>query len=171
FNTPSPDDPNYFNMGAARARGIELSAIADVRAFTATASYTLTSTRVIDDGFGEDRAFQEGERMLRRPEHQAAVTASVKLTSAATALLAARYVGERDDLDFTDPAQWSGVRTTLDDYTLVDAGLVYGFLRRGPALDLNAGVRNIFDREYQEIYNFPAPGRIFYLGMRAGLGL
>ncbi|HUF51165.1 MAG TPA: TonB-dependent receptor, partial [Longimicrobiales bacterium] len=172
FNTPTPEDPNYYNVGAARARGLELSASARTGSLTAAASYTYTSTRVTDDGFGEDMTFQDGRRLLRRPTHQASVNASLRLTSAATALLGARYTGSRDDLDFTDPAQFNGIRTTLGEYTVVDAGLVYGIVRGdGPTVDISAGVRNVVDREYQEIYNFPTPGRVLYLGFRAGVGL
>jgi vitamin B12 transporter len=171
FSPPTAGDPNYFNIGAARARGIELSASAGTSAVTASASYSHTVTRVMDDGFGEDMAFQDGRRLLRRPEHRATIDATLKLTSAATALLAARYVGERDDLDFTDPAEWSGIRTSLGEYAVVDAGIVYGIVRGGPRIDLSGGVRNLFDRAYQEIYNFPTPGRVFYIGMRAGVGL
>jgi vitamin B12 transporter len=172
FSTPSPDDPNYFNVGAARARGVELSASTTVRAVTATASYTHTATRVTDDGFGEDLAFQEGKRMLRRPAHQAAASASVRFSPAVTALLDGRYVGRRDDLDFTDPMQWSGIRTTLAAYTVVDAAIVYAVMRgRQPGIDLTAGVRNMFDRTYQEVYNFPTPGRVVHLGVRLDIGL
>jgi vitamin B12 transporter len=172
FDPPAPDDPNYFNIGAARARGVELSATATSPTIMATASYTHTATRVTDDGFGEDMAFREGRRMLRRPAHQAAVSASVTLSPAATILLDARYIGDRADLDFTDPAEWNGIRTTMDDYTVVDAGIVYEFFKgTRPSVALSAGVRNVFDREYQEIYNFPTPGRQIYLGVRAGVGL
>jgi vitamin B12 transporter len=172
FNTPTPEAPNYYNVGAARARGLELSASARTGTLTAAASYTYTSTRVTDDGFGEDMTFQDGRRLLRRPTHQASVNGSLRLTTAATALLGARYTGSRADLDFTDPAQFNGIRTTLGEYTVVDAGLVYGIVRGdGPTVDISAGVRNVFDREYQEIYNFPTPGRVLYLGFRAGVGL
>ena len=172
FNTPSPDDPNYFNVGAARARGLEASAAATLGALNVNASYTHTATRVTDDGFGEDMAFQEGRRMLRRPAHQASVGASMRMTRTMKALIDARYVGARDDLDFSDPEQWSGVRTSLDAYTVLDAGVVYGIARgSSPTLDVSAGVRNLLDREYQEISGFPTPGRVLYLGIRAGTGL
>lgn len=172
FTTPEPEDPNYYNVGAARARGVEISASAAVRAMTATMSYTHTSTRVTDEGFGDDQAFREDRQLLRRPAHQAALNAALRLTSSVTGLLNARYVGAREDLDFTDPAQWSGIRTTLEPYSVVDAGIMYALVRgSGPSLDLSAGIRNVFDSDYQEIYNFPTAGRVIHLGVRAGLGL
>jgi vitamin B12 transporter len=172
YNTPTPDDPNYYNIGAARARGLELTASATLRSLRATASYTRTDTRVSDDGFGEDPAFQEDQRLLRRPLHQAAIHTSLRVSPSLTARVDGRIVGEREDLDFSDPAQWSGYRTTLPGYGVVDAGVVYGLVRgNGPAIDLSAGVRNLLDRRFQEIHNFPAAGRVLYAGVRAGLGL
>ncbi|HEX6307230.1 MAG TPA: TonB-dependent receptor [Longimicrobiales bacterium] len=168
FNTPDPDAANYHNVGAARARGAELTAAVEVGRLLATGAYTYTYTRVSDDGFGEDPAFRTGRPMLRRPTHQAAITAALRLTSSLNARLAARWAGEREDLDFTDPAQFSGVRTTLPDYAILDAGVEYAILR---GIRLSAGVRNLFDTDYEEIYNFPAPGRVFHLGIRAGTGL
>jgi outer membrane receptor protein involved in Fe transport len=59
-----------------------------------------------------------------------------------------------------------------DDRTVVDAGIVYELASgTGPSVGLSAGIRNLFDREYQEIYNFPSPGRLFNLGVRAAVGL
>lgn len=168
FTTPDPESPNYHNVGAARARGAELTAAAEVGGLHATAAYTYTSTRVSDDGFGEDPAFEAGRPMLRRPAHQASITAALRLTPALDARLAARWVGERTDLDFTDPARFSGVRTTLEEYTLLDAAIAYAMLR---GIDLTAGVRNLLDTDYEEVFNFPTPGRVFHVGVRAGVGL
>src|SRR5690606_389929 len=74
--TPDPDDPNFFNVGAARARGAELTASADRSRVTATAAYTYVHTRVSDGGFGEDPAFEHGGPLLRRPRHQASLAAA-----------------------------------------------------------------------------------------------
>jgi vitamin B12 transporter len=171
FAAPAPDAPNFYNVGAARARGLELSAAAGTGPLQATAAYTFTSTRVTDDGFGEDMSFGEGRRLLRRPRHQATLDASLRAGTSLTLGLGARYVGEREDLDFTDPAQWNGIRTTLDDYAVVDAAVTYGLARGARSVDLSAGVRNLLDRRYQEIYNFPAAGRVFHIGVRAATGL
>ena len=168
FNTPTPDDPNYFNVGAARAHGAELTAAVGFGPVSASASYTLTRTRVSDDGFGEDPAFQEGRPLLRRPEHQASIAGSVALAESLSGRIQARWVGEREDLDFTDPAQFNGIRTTLEDYTVVD---VTFDVRMPHAIELTVGVRNLFDADYQEIFNFPTPGRVLHAGIRARLGL
>jgi vitamin B12 transporter len=171
-STPTPEAPNYYNIGAARSRGVELSAHASLGRLSSTAHYTHTATRVIDAGFGEDAAFQQGERLLRRPRHVAALAASYRATRSVRALLDVRHTGARDDLDFTDPDNWSGLRVLMPSFTTVDAGAELGVLRRGAGtLDITLRVRNLLDARYQEIYNFPAAGRVLQLGFRATGGL
>jgi vitamin B12 transporter len=169
---PTPQAPNYFNVGLARASGAELGVHGETSRLSVRASYTLTRTRVLDEGFGTDAAFQQAQRLLRRPAHQANSSLAVALTSTVRALLDIRHVGERDDLDFTDPAQWAGARVVLPGYTLVDVGSGYTVqMRRGSRAELTLRVRNVFDEQYHEIYNFATPGRVLQLGIRGGFGL
>jgi vitamin B12 transporter len=168
---PAPDEPNYHNVGAARARGAEVGLVTSHAATTMSVSYTYTSTRVTDAGLGEDVAFRAGSRLLRRPEHTGVIDITARITPDARALIGARFVGQREDLDFTDPAEWAGIRTTLAGYTVVDAGVVWTLRLGGSAVDLNAGVRNVLDADYHEIYNFPTAGRVVHVGIRAGVAL
>jgi vitamin B12 transporter len=169
--TPAPEASNYVNIGEARASGVELSLRAAQGAFTFGGSHTWTRTRVRDEGFGTDAAFQQDGRLLRRPEHLTTLSAGYH-AGAVRLLLDARRVGERADLDFTDPAQWAGVRTVLPAHTVLDFAAEYRLLQhRGRSLDLTARVRNLFDAEYQEIYNFPTAGRVVQAGGRIVLGL
>jgi vitamin B12 transporter len=152
--------PNYHNVGSASARGLEL---------TGSLVLDRTSISVTDDGFGDDRAFQDGRSLLRRPEHQGSARATVHLNDALRATAGVFHTGSRDDLDFTDPNEWQGIRTGLPAYTTLELGVEYGLLRRGTGtFDLSVGVRNVFDTRYEVIYNFPAPGRMLQLGVRAG---
>jgi vitamin B12 transporter len=169
---PTPQAPNYFNVGHARASGAELGAHGEMSSVSLRASYTLTRTRVLDEGFGTDVAFQQAQRLLRRPTHQAHSSLAVAVTPTVRALLDVRHVGERDDLDFTDPARWAGSRVVLPGYTLVDVGSSYTVpMRRGSRAELTLRIRNLFDQQYQEIYNFATPGRVLQLGVRVGTGL
>jgi vitamin B12 transporter len=170
-SSPAAGAPNYSNVGSATARGLELSATAPAGPrVTLRGHYTLTRTSVADAGFGSDMAFQQDQRLLRRPEHQAMLSASVVALDGLRALLDVRHVGERDDLDFTDPSQWSGIRTTLDGYTVLDAAAEYHVVRRA-AVTASLRVRNLLDTDYVEIFNFPRPGRVLELGIRTGLPL
>jgi outer membrane receptor protein involved in Fe transport len=134
-----------------------------------TLAHTYVRTRVSDAGFGSDVAFQQDERLLRRPEHVSSASMAVTAFRNVRLLADVRRVGSRDDLDFTIPGEWSGVRTVLPAYTTADVG-VTSTLRRsnGGSVEVQARIRNLFDERYTEIYNFPAPGRVFELGLRAG---
>ena len=165
----SPDQPNYFNVAAASARGLELEASAPLPAGArAVASATFLRTRVDDAGLqsGPGATFVAGQRLLRRPG--AVVTASViaALPGGATADIAVRYTGQRDDRDFgTFPA----TPVTLPSYTRVDATFVGPVAADwiGATLDLVLRLDNVFGAGYQEIANFPAPGRSLTIGLRA----
>jgi vitamin B12 transporter len=163
---PAPEAPNYVNVGAASARGIEVSARGGRAAFSYGVTHAFTQTRVLDEGVGDDVAFQHGRRLLRRPEHVTTLSAGYR-TDVLRLLLDARRVGERDDLDFTDPAEWAGIRTVLPAHATVNVAAEYALLRRGArTLDIALRVHNVLDAEYQEIYNFPTPGRVLQLSAR-----
>jgi vitamin B12 transporter len=169
--TPAAGAPNYSNVGDATARGLEVELTGTPAPhLSLQAQYTLTRTRVTDAGYGSDMAFRQDKRLLRRPEHQASAGAAFRVADAVRARADLRYVGERDDLDFTDPAEWNGIPTALAAYTTVDSGVEIDLLRRRPAgLTASLRVRNLFDADYVEIYNFPRPGRVFELGVRTAL--
>ena len=132
---------------------------------TARASYTWTDTRVTDAGFGEDNLFQQDERLLRRPVHQATLGMDALLGASLRGSVDVRAIGEREDLDFT--TAWQGARTRLSPYALVDVGAAWS---RG-AHSITARVRNVLDARYQEIHNFAAAGRVLELGLRSALDL
>jgi vitamin B12 transporter len=170
FTTPTPTSPNYRNVGGARAHGFELGARATAGSASVVATHTRTSTRVTDAGFDSDAAFQQDLRLLRRPAHHSMASLALAAPAGVGLLIDVRHVGARDDLDFTDPALWSGIRTVLPAYTAVDAGVESALLRRaGGSADLTLRVRNLFDERYAEIFSFPAPGRVFELGVRASM--
>jgi outer membrane cobalamin receptor len=136
-----------------------------------SASYTYTRTRVTEEGFGGDRAFEDGEPLVRRPRHQASATAAVALTDALRARVDVVYTGRRADLDFTNPAEFQGLRTALPAWTTVDIGSEYRILRRGGTrLDFSVLLKNALDERYDAIYNFPAPARVLEVGARAAFG-
>ncbi|NJD09526.1 MAG: TonB-dependent receptor [Gemmatimonadetes bacterium] len=166
FAPPLADAPNYFNMGGARALGIELELGATLpHGLRASGGYTGLRTAVTDAGFGEDRQFRQGEPLLRRPGHR--LNAGFAWQGAAfVASLRGDYTGPRADLDFTDPAEWQGRRIELPAYATVAAAL--GFRRdiSWGRLESTVRVRNLFDARYQEVYNFATPGRTLTFELR-----
>jgi vitamin B12 transporter len=165
---PDPMAPNYVNLGEARSAGLEVEArIRSAGGGSATASYTLLRTVVVDEGTGEDALFVQGETLIRRPRHRLNLEGSAPLAAWLRGGAGMARVGKRDDLDFLPG--FPGERVTLPAYTTV--GL---FLEARPfsGHDLAFSVRadNLLDEAYSEIVNFPAAGRTVFIGVRAGVG-
>ena len=165
----SADQPNYFNVAAASARGLELEATARLSSLVRVgATTTLLRTRVDDAGLqtGEDATFVEGNRLLRRPSVLSTGTVAFDLSGGTTLDLAVTYTGERDDRDF---ATFPATPVVLPSWTRVDLGFVrplsFGWTRA--RLDLLVRVENLFGSNYDEIVNYPAGRRLLTLGIRA----
>ena len=161
--------PNYVNIADARSSGAEIQADYVLpHGVAATLSYTYLETRVLDGG--GDPTFQTGKRLIRRPANTVTLRLVSGLGRRGTATLGARFVGDRDDLDFvTYPA----ARVTLHPYTRVQAAVEYTVLPGrggGPGLALRAQGENLFADRGREIANFPVRGRTLFFGMTLGAG-
>jgi vitamin B12 transporter len=160
-------ESNYFNLGEARARGIETSAaFAIAERWQLDAAYDWLQTEVLESGDEGDLTFVAGSRLLRRPEHRIA-GALAWTGDAARATLTLTHVGEREDLDFSNPEAFSGERVTIDAYTLIN---VSGEVPLGRAFTGTLRVENVTGAEYEEVVGFPARGRTVYVGLRAAFG-
>jgi len=172
FSPPNPGDPNYFNVAAARASGIEVELRADpISDLTVSAQYSGLRTRVTDAGFdtGPDATFVRGDRLLRRPGSFWSAGASYRAVGRATLGAGLRYVGERVDRDFSAfPAE----RVVLPAYTTVELSADVDVARprgRMPGVALNARVENLLDRRFQQVANFRSPRRTILVGGRVTL--
>lgn len=167
FAPPPPDTVNYFNVGGARADGVEAS-VTGIPAgdVSATLGYTFLATRVIDPGFdtGPGSALVAGEPLLRRPAHAGFVRVRWA-PGRMSAGVEVRYVGERDDLDFT---RVPFTRVRASPYALVglSAAVDVGSAGRS-AFTVRARVDNLLDATYQEVRGFRAPGRSLALAVEA----
>ena len=170
FTTPTPDAPNYYNVVEARADGLELTASLEPhRVVSLRGSYTWLDSEATDPGYqqGDDAEFVRGDRLLRRPTHSGSIGVLLRPRAAASAGVTVLFVGERDDLDFSGfPAR----RVTLDGYARVDASAEWRVAHVGARLPLavTGRVENLFGAEYEEVVSFPARGRLFLVGVRAG---
>ena len=166
FTAPEPDAPNYFNVGAARARGLELTAGALLRQVDLRAGYTWLDAEVLDPGLATDQSFVEGEPLLRRPTHSG--TFSARYTAPDGQLGGTlNVVGERDDLDFA--AGFPAPRVVLPAYATLDLSAEHGLPISGPDTRILLRVENVLDARYETISGFPAPGRLVRLGVRLEL--
>lgn len=163
---PTDSAPNYVNLAAANADGVELrAAVAPWRTWTIAASWTRLLTRVTDAGIdaGPAATFVQGARLLRRPSSLA--TLAIGFQPAAPLRLQAQlhYVGSRVDIDFLNY-----VRVTAPAYTVTDLSADYTLPLRLPPFaspTLTARLANALDARYAPIYGFRAPGRAILLGL------
>ena len=151
------------NISNARARGLELGAsLRTVRGLDLRVAYTFLDTEILAvDLAGEaPPPFVVGDRLLRRPRHQASITAG--WTADRISLFASAHLrGETLDVEpsfgafgglFPNP----GYRTT-------SAG---GSARIGRGVTAYARLENLFNRAYEDVFGFPSPGRTAYVGVR-----
>jgi vitamin B12 transporter len=173
---PSASDPNYINIAAANADGVELETrFAPSARWDLTASYTRLMTKVTDAGVdaGAGATYVDGERLLRRPSDLATVTLGIRPAPLHSRLrptlsISGRYVGNRVDIDFENftrvqaPAYF-----TADLAAEVELPTTW---RAIPAVALTARVENLLDKNYQQIYGFQSPGRAVVVGGRIVVG-
>ena len=163
-----PITPNYANVAAATARGVELeAALARWRGLHLSASATRLRTEVTEEGFGASGTFVVGEPLLRRADWLATLAASQRVTPSLILGASAHYAGDRRDYDFS-----SSEFVVLDPFTTVDAFAEYELPLRWRAVSLTATGRaeNLFDEDYQQVFGFETPGRVVILGLRIEAG-
>jgi vitamin B12 transporter len=159
--------PNYANVAAATARGVELEAsLAAWAGGRITASATRLRTEITDEGFGAFGTFVEGGPLLRRAEILASFGLTQQVTDRLHSGASAHHTGERTDYDFG-----AGGFVTLDPFTTVDVFADYLLPFGWSGIDLAATLRieNAFDERYQYVSGFRAPGRTVLVGVRFGV--
>jgi vitamin B12 transporter len=170
FVPPEPGGPNFFNVAAADANGVE--AVLHLRPggpVSGSISYTYLASEVTDAGFdaGDAATFVEGERLLRRPQDALAFRLESAFAGRIRLGALLSWIGSRDDIrfgQFPEPNQ----RLELPAYTTLDLSGTLTVLhhRRGtPGLDLTARVENLFDETYEQAVAFPARGRGVFVGL------
>lgn len=157
----------YGNLRGATSRGLELELrAAPHRGWSGSASATWLRAVVSELASGYKGSAKVGDELLRRPRKSGHLSLWFTAGDGASAVLSARHVGKRPDLDFrTFPSN----RVILPGVTVADLAGSFPLFRNGRApMALTLRVDNIFDKEYQEVFNFDAPGRRFLVGGRVG---
>lgn len=150
-------DQNYrtINIAEASSHGLEFSASAvNIRNFTLNASYTHIVTK---DEYSLSEDFDKP--LLRRPKDQFTIIANYRMDEKTCFNLQLRYVGKRDDKDFST---YPSTRVTLADYTLINLAATYRLL---DYIEITARIENLFDKKYEEVLYYGTLGRSFYVGM------
>ena len=168
FAAADPGDPNYFNVGAARAAGVELTVEGGTERVLLSAGYTWLDTEVLDPGLATDASFVEGEPLLRRPAHSGSLGARYRVERGVFGLTVS-LVGEREDVDYG--AAFPFPRVTLPPYATVDIAAEHAVPGlRGDRVKAVLRVDNLTDAGYEPVSGFPAPGRLVHLGVRLVAG-
>ena len=162
-STPvGPDSVNYFNVGAAIADGVEASLDQKVTTRVAlSVKYTYLHTRVQQSGSASDPdgLFVPGKPLIRRPVHTIAPQLVATMGTQTRVTLGARWVGKRDDLDFSRPVGQR--RVSQNSYTRVNLAAEYTLHR----VVLSGSAENLFNDQAQEIPGFRPRGRTLLLGV------
>ncbi len=167
--------PDYLgrfdNLTSASANGFESEV--DWRpsvAIRTTASFSIVEPRVTRLSPAYEGEQKVGEALLRRPSHSGTATTTWRLASGAVLGTAANYVGRRADMDF---AQFPSPTVTLPSYFKFDlsAEVPVTRFRTFGGLSLTARIENLFDRKYENVLAYPAPGRAVFVGGRIAAAL
>jgi vitamin B12 transporter len=157
---------SYANLTGASSNGYEAELqLSPAPSWRGSASYTIVNPRVtrIDPAYqGGDHV---GDALIRRPTHSGSLVLSYSRPWGVSLGTALSYVGKRPDTDFS---QFPSPRVTLPSYTKVDLSAEYPLTARTRGgLTINARLENAFNKHYEDVLHFAAPGRSILLGGRA----
>lgn len=157
---------SYENLTSATANGYEAELEIEPRSgLRGSASYTVVNPRVTGVAAGYSGSDRAGDALIRRPSHSGKIVVGFTGSSGVSASASVGIIGKRADLDF---AEFPSPRVTLPGYTKTDVSAEFPLTseRRG-GLTLTARIENLFDRKYEDVLYFRAPGRILFAGARA----
>jgi outer membrane cobalamin receptor len=155
------------NISNARARGLEASAAARLAAgVDIRAAYTFLDSEILAvSGAGSAQApFAIGDALIRRPRHQGSLDAAWSHGRGSAFL---QVIVRGTALDIEPAFGASGGLFQNHGHTVANLGGSWRPLR---SVELFARVLNLFDRSYEEVLGYPAPGRTAYAGARFAVG-
>jgi len=149
----------FFNTDLARARGVNLSAVArPLRWLSINANYTHDDSRVLVSPNASDPALIPGNRLIRRPPNSGSLTVNAAFKRL-NVNLAGYFTGVRTDSDFL----FVGLNLTRNPgYSRFDLATSYSL---GRGVSIYARATNLLDKLYQDALGYPALGRDFRFGM------
>lgn len=140
----------YNNILKTKAEGLELIGEAKpLSNLTITGNYTYTDAET-------DAGANKGKQLTRRPKNMGNLSATYRWPVGLSTGVAVRYVGRTYNNDANTQV--------VKGYTLVDLRVAYPINAR---LEAFGRIENLFDKDYQTILNYGAPGRGAFVGLRA----
>jgi outer membrane receptor protein involved in Fe transport len=152
----------YVNLGRTRAQGVEVELDSRPRPWLGLlGQYTFTDSEILESPNDFSPIYAVGEPLLRRPRHQASLTARLHFARWSVGATVV-HVGERAGSDFV------GLGLTRSAaYTRLDAR---GHVRIAGPLEAWVVGENLTDVTYQEVLGFPALPRSVRGGLRLSVG-
>jgi vitamin B12 transporter len=158
---------SFANLAEAEANGSEVELAAAMSyGLSASFSYTFVRPWVTRLSPGYSGTLIVGDPLLRRPPHSATASLSWAQAGRGSVSLIGNFVGARPDQDFT---RFDPVDVSLPRYLRVDFAAdreLFRFRSGMSSLGLSLRVDNMFDRDYQDVFNFRSPGRMVLVGAR-----
>lgn len=144
-------DSTTENVNSAESRGGEYYlAVHPLQSLRVRLDYTYTRTR--DD---------TGLELLRRPRHRGRLAFDYRPTAALGFSLETLYIGERQDID-----RVSGAPLTADDYTLMNVGATWSWMK---SWSLYARLQNALNQQHEPASGFQGLGRGGFIGVQGTL--
>jgi len=141
----------FENNDEYRFQGIELSAeTRNIQNLLLRAGYTFMDTKDKSTGTGKDE-------LQYRPEHKLTFESQYVFDFGLAIYASVLHTAGQYFYSKNAPYQ----KRELNDYTLVNIKLNQTLKKQ---IDIYVGVDNLFDRDYEESYGFPRPGRTVYVG-------
>ena len=142
---------HYYNIAAAKTRGVELTATArPTDRLTVRGSWTHTRT--------EDES--TGLELLRRARRKAGLDATYQITEKANVTLGVACIGDRKDNDYST---YPATRVTLDRYVLVNLGASCEVTKN---LTVFGRIENLLNQRYEEVKGYGTPGFGIFGGVK-----
>lgn len=158
---------SYANLSRASSNGVELELrLEESGGVSGNASYTVASPKVTQVSSSYTGDLKPGQALIRRPTHSGNVNLTYSRRDVLSLSATAGFIGKRPDLDFT---QFPSPTVTLPAYGKLDLAAIVGVLGKessARALSLTLRMENALGKRYQDVLNFPAPGRTILVGAR-----
>jgi vitamin B12 transporter len=149
----------FFNTNLARARGADFSGEARLTHWlSASANYTYDSTRTLSapsDPSDLDPNYLPGSRLLRRPVNSGNLVLNANYWRM-NWNLSGYFTSQRFDYNFPGQIINPG-------YALINLAATYNVAR---GFSVYGRIANLANKQYQEVYGFPALGREFRIGVK-----
>jgi len=155
------------NVSNARARGVELSgAWQGGGGFSVRAGYTFLDTEIlaVDGSAQAPSPYHVGDPLLRRPRHQGSLM--ISWTNDRVHVFS-QLQARGETLDAEPSFGPSGGLYPNPGYTILSLG---GSYRLAHGVEAIARVLNLFDRDYEDVFGYPSPGRTAFAGVRIAAG-